>query len=91
MRYDWLDDSTFLQFRRSPPYHTSRFGEWTVSLGSRRVWFLESLGRKSLSMYVMRFYYSDLTRTDIALRTKERALPFKSWNDYVSHLLTFFR
>jgi hypothetical protein len=41
---------------RSPSsYHSTRSGEWMISLGDRLVRFLESLGRRSSSimMYVM--------------------------------------
>jgi hypothetical protein len=40
--------------KRSPSsYHSTRSGEWMISLGDRLVWFFESLGRRSSSMYVV--------------------------------------
>ena len=61
----WLAgwSSTSLQFRRFPSfYRSTRFGEWTISLGGRLVWFLENLGRGSLFMYAFCVFLSLLQR-----------------------------
>ena len=51
--YSWLD---YLLHPRNPGVLVlpTCSGEWTTFLGDRLVWFLESLGRRSSFMYVLR-------------------------------------